>query len=201
MISQCWLSLVNISTIVDVEEERRYTSKQRHFQHYGIYQDKRNECGEEGTFIVFSGFGHKIGITISSSEYRYWISQSSEGVTKRIFQMFSRFGHKTRIRQSSKGVSTMSIDLQQNASHNFLGVILCFNSYDDGGDYSLKNITSGFIWSDYLYRLDDDDTEIVLVPGSIFLVSEGDERIELTSSAKNIIGIDLLYKDYNDRRV
>lgn len=52
MISQYWLSLVNNSTIVDVEEERRYTSKQRHFQHYGIYQDKRNECGEEGTFIV-----------------------------------------------------------------------------------------------------------------------------------------------------
>lgn len=88
----------------------------------------------------------------------------------------------------------MSKDLQQNASLNFLGIILCFNSSGHGGNYSVKNITSGLIWSDHLYRVDNNNTKIVLVPRSIFSISDGDERIELTSIAKNIIGIDLLYK-------
>lgn len=63
---------------------------------------------------------HRFEIFIPSTEFLDWISESSECV------------------------STMSLDLQPNASHNFLAIILVF---EDGLHlkYSAMNITSGFV--------------------------------------------------------
>lgn len=123
---------------------------------------------------ICSGFKHNIAIHFPLTEYSDWIGQSSECV------------------------STMSLDLQPNASHNFLGIILVFED-DYNFDYSVKNVTSGFVLSDHHYSLYKHEILIVIVPGSIFSISKGDNRIELTSTLKNIIGIHLLHKSKTRR--
>ncbi|KAK1356794.1 hypothetical protein POM88_050050 [Heracleum sosnowskyi] len=89
-----------------------------------------------------------------------------------------------------------SIDLPPNVSHNFLGMILCFNYPVDKFyiiEYSIENTTSGFRLSDSLYNSHNTESLMVIVPRSIFSVSDGDHRVELTANIE-IHGIHLLYK-------
>lgn len=84
-------------------------------------------------------------------------------------------------------------DLLPNVSHNFLGMILFFVPFQTYTlTYNIKNTTSDSIWESDSF---DGCPELVMVivPRSIFTVSDGD-GIRLTSENANIYGIHLLYK-------
>lgn len=92
----------------------------------------------------------------------------------------------------------MSLALQPNESDNFLGMVFCLKGCADGElydiNYSVKTTTTDLIWSDNrLYVPYYHESWMVIVPRSIFLARDGDDRIELTANAE-IHGIHLLYK-------
>ncbi|KAK1382178.1 hypothetical protein POM88_019913 [Heracleum sosnowskyi] len=93
--------------------------------------------------------------------------------------------------------SKMFSNLLPNASHNFLGMILCFMPGTSPIMYAVKSNTS-----DVMYSSEDFDCfhEIVMiiVPRSIFAIRDGDDRIELTSDKEIILGIYPLYKPENN---
>lgn len=78
-------------------------------------------------------------------------------------------------------------------------MIVCFkNEKDDerfSTTYSVKNATSDFIWTRSFSRVTD-ETQMIIVPGSIFSVTDGDDRIELIADAE-VCGIHLVYKIEN----
>lgn len=90
----------------------------------------------------------------------------------------------------------MSFNLPAKVSRNFLAVILCFKHWGivtyGNTTYSVKNTTSGFIWSGS-FDNNHPDAHIIIVPRSIFSLKDGDESIELTADAE-ILGIHLLYR-------
>ena len=98
--------------------------------------------------------------------------------------------------ESANSGSTVSLDLAPNVSHNFLAMILCFTHL--GGyinyatTYSVKNVTSDFVWTGSFYI--NNGPLMVIVPRSDFPVTEGDDKIELTAPRVKIHGIHLLYK-------
>ena len=120
-----------------------------------------------------SEFEYTIHIYGSSAEFPEWLSLSSN------------LG------------PIMSMDLLPDVSHGFLGMILCFKHLGDdeyySTNYSVKNATSDFIWSDN-FDICDDESLMVIVPRSIFSIRDGDDRIELTTKNAEILGIHLLYK-------
>ncbi|KAK1382299.1 hypothetical protein POM88_020034 [Heracleum sosnowskyi] len=120
-------------------------------------------------FQIYSEFGNPI--QISSTEFPVWI----------------------RITQSSLYTGSMSLDLLVNVSCHFLGMILCFKSWDWSTYYSLKNTTSDFIWRDSV-NCSNNKPLMVIVPRSIFSVKDGDDRIELTTEFGGTLAIHLLYK-------
>ncbi|KAL8090674.1 hypothetical protein AgCh_039926 [Apium graveolens] len=83
-----------------------------------------------------------------------------------------------------------------------MAIIFCFRSKEDEEDvhstsgYSVKNTTSGFIWScDNLLLPSSDSLIMVVVPKSIFSVTDDDNTIELTTNSDvKVVGIHLLYK-------
>ncbi|XP_074358470.1 disease resistance protein L6-like [Apium graveolens] len=83
-----------------------------------------------------------------------------------------------------------------------MAIIFCFRSKEDEEDvnstsgYSVKNTTSGFIWScDSLLLPSPDSLIMVVVPKSIFSVTDDDNTIELTTNSDvKVVGIHLLYK-------
>ncbi|KAK1382372.1 hypothetical protein POM88_020107 [Heracleum sosnowskyi] len=121
---------------------------------------------------IYSGFGHQVNIYTQLAEFPDWISHSSN----------SR--------------STLSLDLQPNESHNFLGMVLCLKICGDNElfdiKYSVKTTTSDLIWSDdRLYTSYYHESWMVIVPRSFFSAGDGDDRIELTANAE-IHGLHLL---------
>lgn len=84
--------------------------------------------------------------------------------------------------QSSGYGSRMSLNLQPNESHNFLAIIFCFYAYYPGVRYRVKNITSGFVWSDIFHPHSGSYRSIVIVPSSSLSIRDGDDRIEITSN-------------------
>ncbi|KAK1382368.1 hypothetical protein POM88_020103 [Heracleum sosnowskyi] len=127
--------------------------------------------------------------------------------TKRIFQIYSEFGHHIRIYtrvaefpdwtfQSSNFGSTMCLDLPPNVSRDYLAMILCFtlrgNNDLNISTYSVKNTTSKFIWN-YSFLSHYHESLIVILPSSSFSVRDGDQRIEITSNSE-ICGSHLLYR-------
>lgn len=114
-----------------------------------------------------SGFGQRIIIYIEPTGFPDWISQSS------------------------------NTDLPLMACHDFLAMIFCLklSRFLYKIDYSVKNITSDFIWSESLsIPYGYDSIVMVIVPRSIFPIRDEDYGIELTSNLKVIHGIHLLYK-------
>ncbi|KAK1382147.1 hypothetical protein POM88_019882 [Heracleum sosnowskyi] len=128
-------------------------------------------------FEILSGFGHKVEILIGREEFRDWISTvpSEFGFVRYCLDLGKQF------------------ELGSNASHNFLAIILAFEDPHYGVKCSVKNITSGFIWSDTLSKFADYESLIVIVPSSILSIRDGD-KIELISDQKLICGIHLLYE-------
>ncbi|KAK1382297.1 hypothetical protein POM88_020032 [Heracleum sosnowskyi] len=97
-------------------------------------------------------------------------------------QIYSEFGHRIRVHTqdcpdwiiespywtsaSSKSQSVFA-HLLPGESQNFLGIILCFQQvwedYDSRYGYSVKNTTSGFVWSDNVdYDNVDDPSESLM---------------------------------------
>lgn len=93
----------------------------------------------------------------------------------------------------------MSLLSPLSASHNLLAMIVCFrNEKDDerlSTTYSVKNATSDFIWT-RSFSTFNDETRMIIVPGSIFSVTDGDDRIELIADAE-VRGIHLVYEIEN----
>ncbi|KAK1352151.1 hypothetical protein POM88_023589 [Heracleum sosnowskyi] len=152
-----------------------------------------------------------------------WSGLTHRHLPKRLFKVYSEFGrqinvqvpefmhHKTdpqcldwRIEspywtcKSSEypESTTVYAHLLPNESRNFMGIILCFQRPRRMNiQYSVKNTTSGFIWSScgpdfFIYG-----SLMVIVPKSIFSVTDDDHRIELTITDDRVemIGIHLLY--------
>ncbi|KAK1382386.1 hypothetical protein POM88_020121 [Heracleum sosnowskyi] len=130
-------------------------------------------------FQIYMGFGHEIKLYIQEVEFPDWIRQLPDWIG-----------------QSSTLGSRVSINLPPNVSHDFLALILCFKHWGvvtyKKTTYSVKNTTSGFIWSGS-FDNDYPEAQIIIVPRSIFSLEDGDQRIELRANAE-ILGIHLLYK-------
>ncbi|KAK1352152.1 hypothetical protein POM88_053656 [Heracleum sosnowskyi] len=141
-------------------------------------------------FKVYSEFGRQINVHVPHFMHQwfdwiiespYWTSKSSEYL----------------------GSTTVYAHLLPNESHNFMGIILFFQwPRLMNIQYSVKNTTSGFIWSSggpdffIFYSL------MVIVPKSIFSVTDDDHIIELTITDDRVemIGIHLLYNTDNCRK-
>ncbi|KAL1828158.1 hypothetical protein ACET3Z_006570 [Daucus carota] len=134
-------------------------------------------------------------------------------LTKRLFQIYSEFGHSIHIyaplpdipdwiSQSSVG-DKMCIDLPPIVSYDFLGMILCFKhlGVDKGylTNYSVKNRTSDFIWRSS-FGISSHESLIVIVPRSIFSVRDGDDRIELTTTNAGLqMIVGFIYNENSDQ--
>lgn len=120
-------------------------------------------------------------------------------LTKRFFQIISGFGHKIEIYISSAEypdrIECVATDnLQPNASYNFLAIIFCFNTFNSSRVIcSVKNITSGFTWSDALYNSKNGDVSVVILPSSILPIRDGDD-VEITADEEIFCGLHLLYE-------
>lgn len=60
--------------------------------------------------------------------------------------------------------------------------------------YSVTKTTSGLIWSNILDVPGKYESLMVMVPKSIFLITDDDHKIELIADTVIIVGIHLLYK-------
>ncbi|KAL8090595.1 TMV resistance protein N-like [Apium graveolens] len=128
----------------------------------------------ERFFQIYSEFGHQIEIYIGNAKFPDWISQSSN------------LG------------SPLSLDLPPNVSQNYLAMILCFKHWGNKKSYrrnfSVKTSTSNFIWSGDAHCTPDyHESCMIIVPRSILLVSDGNDKIEIAAEAE-IYGIHLLYQ-------
>lgn len=98
------------------------------------------------------------------------------------------------ISQSSDLGSTVSLALAPNMSHNFLGMVLCFDHNEtlnlQKATYSVKTTTNNFVWSDggngRFCDYDDEDfyhlSSMDIVPKSIFSLRDGDDKIEFNAA-------------------
>lgn len=138
---------------------------------------------------IYCRFGHEIEITIPSGFFTDWISQSPDWISQ--LQDWT-VNHRNV-------EATLSLLSPLSASHNLLAMIVCFrNEKDDerlSTTYSVKNATSDFIWT-RSFSTFNDETRMIIVPGSIFSVTDGDDRIELIADAE-VRGIHLVYEIEN----
>ncbi|KAK1367905.1 hypothetical protein POM88_033997 [Heracleum sosnowskyi] len=144
-------------------------------------------------FQIYSGFGHQITIYTSLSAFPDWVSQDW-------------------ISRTSNFASTVFTDLPPDVSHNALAMILfrknwgvCFNRFN----YSVKTNTNVFELTDMpllvfriSYLTEPDFSSMIIVPRTVFSVTDSDDRIEFTAHPRqlgddediHILGIHLLYK-------
>ncbi|KAK1386343.1 hypothetical protein POM88_024078 [Heracleum sosnowskyi] len=124
--------------------------------------------------------GSSIGL--KAEKFPDWIIQSSVQASKSILDS-----------EAAEEISS-SVNLQPNLSQNYLGLILCFQSWLLY-DYSVMTSASNVL------RLRSDtgfeDSSIVIVPRSIFTVTDADHTIKFTSTARKH-WIHLLYKTEDD---
>ncbi|XP_074333532.1 TMV resistance protein N-like isoform X2 [Apium graveolens] len=158
-------------------------------------------------FQVYSSFGQHIKIYAPSSVFPDWISQSADWIS-----------------QSSNSASTVYLHLPPNVSHNFLGMVLCFEHMEalnlQRASYSVMTTTNNFAWSDRgnlpFSDYDDEDYDHLscmdIVPKSVFSLRDSDDKIKFTAAPiifvfdstpfggseliadATILGIHLLYK-------
>ncbi|XP_074359278.1 TMV resistance protein N-like isoform X3 [Apium graveolens] len=172
-------------------------------------------------FKVYSEYGHQISVYVtgyldqkSRPQWSDWILESPTAESSESQDQKSRPRWYDWILESpywtSESLETPSraseysesvyAELLPNESHNFMGIILCFNDPIQscvGFNYSVKNTTSGFMRS---YSSDVPGYEgfdwlmMVIVPKSIFSITDDDNTIELTVDKRvNLVGIHLLY--------
>ena len=96
-------------------------------------------------------------------------------------------------KETADGDASLSVNLRPNLSHNYLGMILCFDLRYYDACYSVMTSTSNILES-RIY-----DSGIVIVPRSIFRVTDTDHTIKLAikfaSRGVNRHWIHLLYKN------
>ncbi|KAK1382024.1 hypothetical protein POM88_019759 [Heracleum sosnowskyi] len=135
-------------------------------------------------FQIYSGFEQNIVIYFGKvEEFPDWITQSSVQGSA-VYR---------RIRLQTEKISS-SVNLQPNLSQNYLGLILFFQSWQlyHELDYSVMTSASN------VFRSNDYTSDtIVIVPRSIFTVTDADHTIKFTSNA-NKQWIHLLYKNEDD---
>ncbi|KAK1382155.1 hypothetical protein POM88_019890 [Heracleum sosnowskyi] len=139
---------------------------------------------------------------ISTPDFSCNSSLVAYTLTKRLLQIFSGFGHIMIIYIEPTGFPdwisrSSNSDFPSMASHDILAMIFCFklSKYLYEIDYSVKNITSDFRWSESLSMPHGFDSVVMfIVPRSIFSIRDGDYGVELTSNLKIIHGIHLLYE-------
>ena len=110
-------------------------------------------------------------------------------------QIFSGFGHKIEIYipLAEYPDKIEWIECASGMSTDLLALVICFcssNGYNV--NCSVKNNTSGFIWSDRLYN-SVGILSVVIVPNSILSIKDGDD-IEVTVDEDISCGLHLLYK-------
>ncbi|KAL1834556.1 hypothetical protein ACET3Z_004207 [Daucus carota] len=154
-------------------------------------------------FQIYSEFGHQIKFYAPPSVFTDWISRSADWISK-----------------TSNSVSTVSLDLPEDLSQNFLAMILFIKSSSRGRAVSsVKTTTNNISWSfRYTSSYYDDYQDIScmdIVPRSIFSVTDDDDIIEFTASLEvessgigmpftrkleipEILGIHLVYKPETD---
>ncbi|KAL8090587.1 TMV resistance protein N-like [Apium graveolens] len=139
----------------------------------------------ERLFQAYSGFERQINIYVA--HFPEWIKPSGELTA----------GPVNNVLGNQCTESTWSVDLLPNVWHNIFGLIICFEpSKTYSVAYSLKNVATDFIWSSKSYNCYRKSL-MVVVPRSIFLVKDGDHRIELRANAE-IYGIHILNKMIED---
>ncbi|KAL8087615.1 hypothetical protein AgCh_037676 [Apium graveolens] len=136
-------------------------------------------------FKVYSAFGRQINVQVPEFMHSGWLDWIAESPYWTIKS--NKYPEST----------TVCANLLPNESHNFMGIILCFEGPARMNvQYSVKNTTSGFIWSSvgpdlFIYGY---GSLMVIVPKSIFSVTDDDHRIEFTTHDEvKIVGIHLLY--------
>nr|XP_017220706.1 PREDICTED: uncharacterized protein LOC108197553 isoform X2 [Daucus carota subsp. sativus] len=122
-------------------------------------------------FQMYSGFEKIIDISLGAEEFPDWIIQSSVE--------WSAEDH------ISDGDASSSVNLQPNLAHSYLGMILCF---DNHAFYSVMTTASN------IFESHIDSSGIVIVPRSIFTVTDTDHTITFASRARRH-WIHLLYKN------
>ncbi|KAL8090673.1 hypothetical protein AgCh_039925 [Apium graveolens] len=138
---------------------------------------------------VYSEIGHQISIYVSESPDQKSGPQWSDWILEAPYWTSGEYLEPTKL----------YAHILPNESHNFIGIILCFEIintlYGVYFGYSVKNTTSGFIWSSDNLDVPSFGSLMVIVPKSIFSVTDDDNTIELTANNNVIIvGIHLLYK-------
>ncbi|KAK1367913.1 hypothetical protein POM88_034005 [Heracleum sosnowskyi] len=162
-------------------------------------------------FQIYSSFGQYIKIYAPSSVFPEWISKPADW-----FSQSSNLG--TRVCISNLG-TRVCLELPPNVSHNYVGMILCFQHSGDKNCqsvfYSIETTTDDFVWIDGGDFSSSDDyyhiSRMDIVSKSIFSVIDGDHRIEFSAARKinlynatsertestenaEILGIHLLYR-------
>nr|XP_017236071.1 PREDICTED: TMV resistance protein N-like isoform X1 [Daucus carota subsp. sativus] len=131
-------------------------------------------------FQMFSGFEKKINISVGVEDFPDWIIPDEDGDASCSVNSFE---------ETSDGDASLSVNLRPNLSHNYLGMILCFDQRYYDACYSVMTSTSNILES-RIY-----DSGIVIVPRSIFRVTDSDHTIKLTSKGVSGYWIHLLYKN------
>ncbi|KAK1367912.1 hypothetical protein POM88_034004 [Heracleum sosnowskyi] len=121
-------------------------------------------------------------------------------LTKRFFQIYSGFGHQITIyaplsvspdwvdqdwiSRTSNYASTVSSDLPPDVSPNFMAMILCCKHMDffHHANYSVKTNTNVFEWigMPQIETFSTDLSYMIIVPRTVFSVTDSDDRIEFT---------------------
>lgn len=145
---------------------------------WGLHENKTYQCHSEDSIVLsFDLLSHNIW---GLHETKTHPEEFPEGITK----------------SSYIPESKLFSDLLPNASHNFLGMILCFKPDSNSITYTVKSTTSDLMYNSEDFNLSS-DLVMVVVPRSIFAVTDGDNRIEITSDFEIIVGIHSLYKSEN----
>ncbi|XP_063949885.1 disease resistance protein RPV1 isoform X2 [Daucus carota subsp. sativus] len=125
-------------------------------------------------FQMYSGFEEKIDIWLEAEDFPDWIIQSSV--------------EWSADDDISDGDASSSVNLQPNLSHNYLGMILCFDLQDKDAYYSVTTSANN-IFESRIYS-----SSIVIVPRSILTVTDSDHKIQFASRVRRH-WIHLLYKN------
>ncbi|WOG81495.1 hypothetical protein DCAR_0100644 [Daucus carota subsp. sativus] len=124
---------------------------------------------------MYSGFERKINISVGVEDFPDWIIDEDGDASTSV----------NSFEETSDGDASLSVNLRPNLSHNYLGMILCFDLFSV---YSVKTSASN-IFESYTFS-----SNIVIVPRSIFRVTDTDHTITFASTVDRR-WIHLLYKN------
>ncbi|KAL8116960.1 TMV resistance protein N-like [Apium graveolens] len=142
----------------------------------------------EPLFQIYSGFEQKVLICLEAEKFPDWLIKSSV--------------ERSADDDLTEDISDRYVNLQPSLSCNYLGMILCFeiSSLNNGRDivpqYSVMSSASNIVRSWNGHKMIH-GSYMVMIPRSIFRVTETDHTIKFTSNARRH-WIHLLYKNEDD---